>query len=157
MNLSGAIWTDIPAFGEQRTGCDYQPRPGAYAVLLDAEQRIAIIRTPQGCYLPGGGSEPGESPEETLRREVREECGYGITDLRRLGEAIEFVFAEQEQQYFRKQGVFFIAALGACLPHETEGNHTLLWLTPRDAVRQLSHQSHAWVVRRVALTESQGG
>ena len=154
MNLPGTIWTDIPAFGEQHAECDYQPRPGAYALLFDAAQRIAVICTPQGCYLPGGGSDLGESPEETLRREVREECGYAITGLRRLGEAVEFIFAKQEQRYFQKQGVFFFATPGECLPHEPEADHTLLWLAPRAAVKQLSHQSHAWVVRRVALGES---
>jgi 8-oxo-dGTP pyrophosphatase MutT (NUDIX family) len=33
-------------------------------------------------YLPGGKPEPGETEEEALVREVREELGLGLTDLR---------------------------------------------------------------------------
>jgi ADP-ribose pyrophosphatase len=37
--------------------------------------------------LPGGNMEPGESPEETARRELLEETGYGCERLHRLGQA----------------------------------------------------------------------
>jgi 8-oxo-dGTP diphosphatase len=33
--------------------------------------------------LPGGGIEPGESPEEAMKREVREECGLDVTLIRK--------------------------------------------------------------------------
>jgi 8-oxo-dGTP diphosphatase len=149
MSQSGDTWTDLPVFGEQIAGYDYQLRPGAYAVLFDAQQRLAVLRTPLGYFLPGGGTAPGETPEETLQREVGEECGYAITGMRKLGEAIECVFAAAEQRYFRKHGVFFVATLARRLPQEPESNHTLLWLTPEEAVTRLSHQSQAWAVQQV--------
>ena len=149
MSQSGDTWTDLPVFGKQIAGYDYQLRPGAYAVLFDAQQRLAVLRTPQGYFLPGGGAEPGETPEETLQREVGEECGYAITGMRKLGEAVECVFAAAEQRYFRKHGVFFVATLASRLPQEPESDHTLLWLTSGEAIPRLSHQSQAWVVQQV--------
>lgn len=55
-------------------------RPAARAVVVDPEGRILLVRFefPGGRTLwatPGGGIEPGESPEEAIRRELAEETG----------------------------------------------------------------------------------
>ena len=54
------------------------PRPGARALVLDAADRLLLLRYPTvddpGVWLtPGGALEPGESDEDALRRELREE------------------------------------------------------------------------------------
>jgi len=41
---------------------------------------------PGAFDLPGGGLEPGESPEEGIRREVLEETGLSASVVRRLGD-----------------------------------------------------------------------
>lgn len=41
----------------------YLRRPGAYAIIKNAEGLIAIIKTKTGYFLPGGVIESGESPE----------------------------------------------------------------------------------------------
>ena len=39
---------------------------------------MAVVRTPDGLFLPGGGCEPRESEQGTVIREVMEECGLGV-------------------------------------------------------------------------------
>lgn len=56
-------------------------------VIVDGEGRFLTVRQRGGPFkdawlLPGGGSEPGESAEDTVRREVREETGLEVTSLR---------------------------------------------------------------------------
>lgn len=56
-------------------------------VIVDAAGRVLTVRQRGGPFkdlwlLPGGGLEPGESPEEAVRREVREETGLEVTALR---------------------------------------------------------------------------
>jgi hypothetical protein len=66
--------TDLPHFGERIVGNIYTYRPSAYAVVFDADQRVAVAKNKYGYYfLLGGGAEPSETIEETLQREVLEE------------------------------------------------------------------------------------
>lgn len=62
-------------------------RRAARAVLVDSENRVAVMYfTNTGSHkLPGGGIDEGESVETALRREIREETGYEITDIKELG------------------------------------------------------------------------
>ncbi|WP_255151737.1 NUDIX hydrolase N-terminal domain-containing protein [Halorarius halobius] len=54
------------------------PKVGATgAVVRDDE--VLTMRRPGGAWcLPGGNADPGEEPEETVRREVREETGLRV-------------------------------------------------------------------------------
>jgi 8-oxo-dGTP pyrophosphatase MutT (NUDIX family)/G:T/U-mismatch repair DNA glycosylase len=58
-------------------------RPSVRALLVDDKGSTLLFRygNEYGMWwvTPGGGQEPGETDEETLRRELREECG--LTEL----------------------------------------------------------------------------
>jgi 8-oxo-dGTP diphosphatase len=146
--LEGLLWTSVPEFGRRLAGRDYPARPGAYAVLPDAAGRIAVVATPEGVFLPGGGAGPGETLEQALHREVAEECALALHDLRPLGRAIEYVRVASEDRCFAKDGLFFRAVAVPRGDRPVEADHVLLWLETADALARLTHESQVWVVRQ---------
>lgn len=58
----------------------------AACALVDADGRVLLAQRPPGKSMaglwefPGGKVEPGERPEETLIRELREELGVAVSE-----------------------------------------------------------------------------
>ena len=70
--------TDLPT--DELSGA-IELRVGAYAIVHD-DRGVLLSHWQDGSHggwtLPGGGMEPGEHPEATVVREVREETGYDV-------------------------------------------------------------------------------
>jgi 8-oxo-dGTP pyrophosphatase MutT (NUDIX family) len=64
----------------RRVGHELLLMPGVAAVIHDPARRILLQEkaSGEGWSLPAGAIEPGESPEQALRREVREETGLEV-------------------------------------------------------------------------------
>lgn len=62
-----------------------QPLAGVSVLLTDPEGRLLLVRHsygPQGWALPGGGVKKHEAPETAARREIAEEIGCALQDVR---------------------------------------------------------------------------
>jgi 8-oxo-dGTP diphosphatase len=141
----------IPSFGKPTAGFSLIERPSAYVVVRDTNGAVAVVRTPKGHYLPGGGIDAGETPEQTVVRETCEEAGVRISADRIFAHAIQFVFSAEECACFAKDSVFFAGVIvGRCAA--TEPDHHLLWLLPQEALRLLTHESHRWALEKIIAT-----
>jgi 8-oxo-dGTP diphosphatase len=136
---------DIPEFGAVTTGADYLLRPGGYVIAKNTRGEIAIISTPRGFFLPGGGQESGETPEQAAIREAEEEGGLGVRLTRFLGRADELVYAAEEGIHYRKRCSFFSAEL-TIRRAGGEADHLVVWMAPEEAVTRLRHRSQRWAV-----------
>ncbi len=84
---------DDARMGLENTGEDpatFSVKVGARAVLFNDKEQVALIHAKnRGWYkLPGGGREDGELLRENLCREVLEETGYSVKDIKELGYGI---------------------------------------------------------------------
>jgi ADP-ribose pyrophosphatase YjhB (NUDIX family) len=63
---------------------DKRQRIAAYGVCTDVEGRLLLARASSGLslrdrwFLPGGGVQHGESPPDSLHREIEEESGLTV-------------------------------------------------------------------------------
>ncbi|MFN2385096.1 MAG: GNAT family N-acetyltransferase [Thermoanaerobaculia bacterium] len=117
-------------------------------MIRNGRGEVAVVRTPEGLFLPGGGQLAGESPEDAAVRETAEESGLRIELGACLGVADQLKFSASEGGHLRKRCTFFVArALDGAREPASEPDHELLWLSPSEAAAKLSDESQRWAVR----------
>lgn len=70
--------------------------PAAKGIIINNKGKFLIIKEDNTWELPGGKIEFGESPEETLHREVKEETNLEISDVKYAGVWWKFIDAQTE-------------------------------------------------------------
>lgn len=151
-----ASWDSAPVFTEPGARSPFVTRPCAYALIEDAEHRLAIVRTPQGTVLPGGGIEGKETPERAIEREAREECGFAVRVGRWSVRAIQRAYSAPEKTHFEKPSTFCDARVTRRGLGASELDHELVWVTHAEARELLSHESQRWAVERWSERSARG-
>ncbi len=138
----------LPAFGEPEPGRAYRDRPGAYGIIFDTAGRVACCDVGGRVFLPGGGLHGTESPAEALVREVREETGWVVEPIREVGRAVQVVWAQPENEGYRKIGTFFEARIVGTSDGKVEDDHDPVWLATFVATDRLEEEFQRWALRR---------
>jgi 8-oxo-dGTP diphosphatase len=139
-------WSSVPTFGAEAALHPRIVRPSAYGLIRNEAGLLALARTPEGVFLPGGGIEGGESPAEAVVREAMEECGLVVRPGAWTRRAVDFVTSAKERTHFEKRCTFVAAELEAIGPSEGEPDHELQWAEPAVAQELVSHPSHRWAI-----------
>lgn len=67
-----------------------------------------------GCYsIPGGSMEAGETPEESVRREIKEETNLSLGNLHYLG-------VTNNLATFEKEGIHYVSFIFSCDDYDGE-------------------------------------
>ncbi len=141
-------WQAVPTFGTRPAPpATCIVRPSAYAIVSNGP-RIAVVRTREGVFLPGGGIDRGETVAECVRREAREECGLTI----RLGawalHAIAIVTSVAEAATFEKRSTFVSATVDGPPGAASEPFHELVWIEREAVAAEMGEASHRWAVEQ---------
>lgn len=127
----------LSVFGSKLAGAAYRLRPGAYALVFDERGRVALVFEEGEWYLPGGGIEPGETVEQALLREVREECACAARVGEAFAQALEFV-ENRAGERFEVLAHYYRA--------EFIDTPSVTWLAPDEACARTRRRSDAWAI-----------
>ncbi|WP_228547576.1 NUDIX domain-containing protein [Filobacillus milosensis] len=136
-------------FGQKLKDLNYEPKPRAYAVILNhSKQKVLTVQTSSGHYfLPGGGIEDCESVLTCLERELLEEIGFEIKEQRFIGEAHRY-FITRNGKPIINEGRFYLVKLGNKLQEPIEIDHFTKWIDVGMAEDLLVHDHQAWAVHQ---------
>src|SRR5215468_4408313 len=147
MSEGSSIMAEVQhVFGTQVDGHTYHARRAVYAVIRDSKGRVAAVRSRGNLFLPGGGIEGGETPEQALMREVEEECAQRLHIAGKIGEALQYFYAPSEDKYFAMHAVFYAGAFLGHMPGQVA--LPFVWVFP-DGKAQFFHASHVWAAQRL--------
>ena len=138
--------TEELIFGSTEPNVLYTERRAAYLVVTH-DGLIAMIKSQHKHFLPGGGSLPGEAPENTVVREVHEELAQGVRLLSRIGEATQYFYSSTDDRHYKMLATFFVGKL-LTVEYSGKGEHELDWLPTAEALRSCFHECHAWAIRQ---------
>jgi 8-oxo-dGTP pyrophosphatase MutT (NUDIX family) len=135
---------DVIIFGSPQPNVLYTERRAAYLVVIN-DGLVAMVKSHQNHFLPGGGALPGESPEDTVVREVNEELARGVRLFRRIGETIQYFYSSIDDRQYKMLATFFSGeftddAFGRVSEHE------LGWVSIIEVEQSCFHECHAWAV-----------
>jgi 8-oxo-dGTP diphosphatase len=98
----------------------------SYGILIDND-RVALVRSsnprhvPPLWWLPGGGIDFGEAPEDTLIREFLEETGLVVDHPQLLGVTSDVRRRDNGDKIHTVRIIFSVDLVGGELHHEVHG------------------------------------
>lgn len=118
-------------------------RYGARGILQRSDGRIAIFNkiNKNEYKLPGGGIDKNETPEQAFRREILEETGCEIIEVKEIGITEEL----RSKANFQQISYVFISKLKKQTNklHLTEKEKSeggqLIWLYPQEALEKIEN------------------
>lgn len=137
------------AFDTPDPSYSYSKRPGAYGIAWDGKRRLFLVRTPDGLEIPGGGIEPGETPEQALRREFLEETGHELESVEPYLSIRQYLTKPLEEKFYHKYPTFFLTSLGRRVGPPLEVDHEPCWVEPHLARGHMAESGQDWMVEHI--------
>lgn len=136
-------------FGERLPDIKYRVREGAYGILINDRNELAIAWTPRGSFLPGGGIDEGESHEECTAREFAEEVGVHVSVEDYFMSSGITGLTPNSKQYLEMKGHYYFVSQTGETGGKIEEDHVLKWVHLEEAPAELWLPNQALVIQKI--------
>jgi 8-oxo-dGTP pyrophosphatase MutT (NUDIX family) len=126
----------IAHIGEIDESIKYVDRPTVKVIIKNGD----VVLLLNNGLLPGGGKDENESDNEAIAREIQEELGATVRDVKEIGSVVQY------RNFLSRRYVIngYVAKLasggGATNPQdEGEAQFTQTWLSVQDALKLVSN------------------
>jgi 8-oxo-dGTP pyrophosphatase MutT (NUDIX family) len=137
----------------KRTKLRTEQEVSAGGVVVRGDEVLVIVPTRRGAQgqrvlaLPKGHVDPGETPEQTAAREVREETGVEAELVEKLGE-IRYFYQRAGVRVFKRVSFFLFAYRGGSVDDHDDEVEEVRWMGMREATTALSYEGERTMVAR---------
>jgi len=131
---------------------DEQER-SAGGVVVRGDEAIVIVPTRRGAQgqkvlaLPKGHVDPGETPDQTALREVREETGVEARIVEKLGD-VRYFYQRGGKRIFKRVTFYLLAYRGGSLEDHDDEVEEARWMPLAEAVEALSYDGEREIAER---------
>lgn len=134
--------------GSKEENIEYTKRPGAYAIIINENSdKIGIVTDGRDYFYLGGGIEKGETKIEALKRELIEELGYSIKNIKEFEEVGSYIFSE-DKGYLEVIASVYIAEFDKKIAEPIEKDHTVLWVNPEEYANKMFREWQKYIMER---------
>lgn len=134
--------------GSKEENIEYRKRPGAYAIIINKNNdKIGIATDGKNYFYLGGGIEKGETKLEALKRELIEEAGYSIKNIKEFEEVGSNIWAENNG-YLEVIASVYIAEFDEKVREPIEKDHSVLWVKPEEYVNKMYREWQRYIMKR---------
>lgn len=124
----------------------YTKRPGAYAIIERKEDdKIGIVTDGEYFFL-GGGIEKGENELQALQRELFEEAGFSLKNIKKFDEVGSFIY-DEIKGYFEVLAYVYTAEFDKKEVEPIEKDHTVLWVNPKDYIGKMCRPWQEYILK----------
>ncbi|MCI8396231.1 MAG: NUDIX domain-containing protein [Clostridia bacterium] len=113
-------------------GIIYTKRPGAYAIVVEKNSdKVGIVTNGKDYFYLGGGIEEGETNLQALARELIEEAGSTLKNIKEFESVGDYIY-DEEKGYFDVVANVYIAEFDQKITEPIEKDHFVIWVNPEE-------------------------
>ena len=134
--------------GNKEENIEYKKRPGAYAIIVNKnDDKVGIVTDDTGYFYLGGGIEEGETKLEALKRELIEESGYTIKNIKEFEQVGSHIY-DEAKGYLEVIANVYIAEFDEKITEPIEKDHTVLWVKPEEYEKKMFREWQRYIMKK---------